>query len=182
MLTADMLERKHGILADWSQRLHAITNLNWLLECHNVPKSGEKVGAEKVLSIFEPRPKAVSGSPTIASQSTVSSSSTSALPSAENSFAANLTRSSESGLSGTFSPLEFNQNHRELGITSTTEICSHKTSSPETGPSDTLTEKQSNCDEIVAKLDSRVDHDLVEKAKRLRAEYIKRHESRLDIY
>ncbi|KAF8570289.1 hypothetical protein P879_05806 [Paragonimus westermani] len=35
--TTDTLERNHGVLADWSQRLHAITNLNWLIQSRGVP-------------------------------------------------------------------------------------------------------------------------------------------------
>ncbi|CAH8467633.1 unnamed protein product [Heterobilharzia americana] len=35
--SADSFERHHGILADWSQRLHAITNLHWLIQTQQVP-------------------------------------------------------------------------------------------------------------------------------------------------
>ncbi|VDN14995.1 unnamed protein product [Dibothriocephalus latus] len=35
--TASKLEKKYGVLSDWSQRLHAITNLNWLIQCCSVP-------------------------------------------------------------------------------------------------------------------------------------------------
>ncbi|KAL7060545.1 hypothetical protein AAHC03_09934 [Spirometra sp. Aus1] len=35
--TATKLEKKYGVLSDWSQRLHAITNLNWLIQCCSVP-------------------------------------------------------------------------------------------------------------------------------------------------
>lgn len=35
--SADSFERHHGILADWSQRLHAITNLHWLIQTQKVP-------------------------------------------------------------------------------------------------------------------------------------------------
>uniref|UniRef100_A0A0X3PX32 Helicase ATP-binding domain-containing protein n=1 Tax=Schistocephalus solidus TaxID=70667 RepID=A0A0X3PX32_SCHSO len=34
---ATKLEKKYGVLSDWSQRLHAITNLNWLIQCCSVP-------------------------------------------------------------------------------------------------------------------------------------------------
>ncbi|CAH8448552.1 unnamed protein product [Schistosoma rodhaini] len=39
--SADSFERHHGILADWSQRLHAITNLHWLIQTQKVPMLDE---------------------------------------------------------------------------------------------------------------------------------------------
>ncbi|CAL8071212.1 unnamed protein product [Calicophoron daubneyi] len=38
---ANDLEHRHGVLADWSQRLHAITNLHWLIQSRQVPLSDE---------------------------------------------------------------------------------------------------------------------------------------------
>ncbi|CAH8452371.1 unnamed protein product [Dicrocoelium dendriticum] len=35
--TADNLEKRHGVLADWSQRLHALANLHWLIQSCGVP-------------------------------------------------------------------------------------------------------------------------------------------------
>lgn len=35
--TAVELESRYGVLADWSQRLHSITNLHWLIQCHDIP-------------------------------------------------------------------------------------------------------------------------------------------------
>ncbi|KAG5448515.1 E3 ubiquitin-protein ligase shprh [Clonorchis sinensis] len=35
--TANDYEKRHGVLADWSQRLHAITNLHWLIQSRGVP-------------------------------------------------------------------------------------------------------------------------------------------------
>ncbi|CAH8868939.1 unnamed protein product [Trichobilharzia szidati] len=35
--STESLERHHGILADWSQRLHSVTNLHWLIESKKVP-------------------------------------------------------------------------------------------------------------------------------------------------
>ncbi|VDD80986.1 unnamed protein product [Mesocestoides corti] len=43
--TATTLESRHGVLADWSQRLHSITNLHWLIQCCSVP-----------LEKYEPQP------------------------------------------------------------------------------------------------------------------------------
>lgn len=45
--TAVGLESRHGVLSDWSQRLHSITNLHWLIQCHDVPLENSPSRMEK---------------------------------------------------------------------------------------------------------------------------------------
>ncbi|VDM18554.1 unnamed protein product, partial [Hydatigera taeniaeformis] len=45
--TAIGLESRHGVLSDWSQRLHSITNLHWLIQCHDVPLENSPTLVEK---------------------------------------------------------------------------------------------------------------------------------------
>ncbi|KAH9284624.1 E3 ubiquitin-protein ligase SHPRH [Echinococcus granulosus] len=45
--TAIGLESRYGVLSDWSQRLHSITNLHWLIQCHGVPLEKSSSCVEK---------------------------------------------------------------------------------------------------------------------------------------
>ncbi|TPP63587.1 E3 ubiquitin-protein ligase SHPRH [Fasciola gigantica] len=49
--TANSLEKRHGVLTDWSQRLHAITNLHWLIQSRDVPLSDEPALTDPVRAI-----------------------------------------------------------------------------------------------------------------------------------